>query len=118
MVEAMSSPILQQVRRMVEDQRLKEASDAELLRRLQMGRDEASFHALLRRHGPMVFDVCRAVLRREADVEDAFQTTFLVLARRAGSIRRTASLSSWLYGVAYRTALKAQAEQQRRRKHE
>jgi RNA polymerase sigma factor (sigma-70 family) len=109
---------MQQVRRMVEGQRLREAPDEELLRLFQAGRDEASFRALLRRHGPMVWDVCRTVLRGEADAEDAFQATFLVLARDAGSIRQSASLGGWLYGVAYRTALKARAESDKRRKYE
>jgi RNA polymerase sigma factor (sigma-70 family) len=118
MARAISSPVLQQVRRLVEDQRLKDASDAELLRRFRVGRDEAAFRALLARHGPMVHDVCRAVLRHEADAEDAFQATFLVLARAPGSVRRAASLGSYLYGVAYRTALKAQATAAKRRKHE
>lgn len=114
----MSSPILQQIRRLVEDQRMKDSSDEELLRQFSVSRDEAGFHALLRRHGPMVMDVCRAVLHNEADAEDAFQATFLILARKAGSIRKTAALGSWLHGVAYRTALQAQTEFARRRKHE
>jgi RNA polymerase sigma factor (sigma-70 family) len=66
----------------------------------------------------MPVDVCRAVLRGEADREDAFQATFLALACKAGAIRKATSLSSWLYGVAYRTALKARAHSQERRKHE
>jgi RNA polymerase sigma factor (sigma-70 family) len=114
----MFRPILQHVRRLAEGRRLSEASDEELLRRFKAGRDEGSFHALLRRHGPMVLDVCRTVLRNQADAEDAFQATFLVLACAPGSIRRAASLSSWLYGVAYRTALKARAEGAKRRRHE
>src|SRR5215831_7488375 len=108
--KAVSSPILQQIRRLVEDRQTRGAADAELLRRFTATRDEASFEALLGRHGPMVLDVCRAVLPNEADVEDAFQATFLVLARKAGSIRKTASLGSWLHGVAYRIALKARAQ--------
>jgi RNA polymerase sigma factor (sigma-70 family) len=118
MAKAAFNSLLQQVRRLVEDQRLKEVSDAELLRQFQAVRDEASFHALVRRHGPMVFDVCRAVLRNEADADDAFQATFLALVREAGSIRKAGSLGSWLYGVACRTALKARAESEKRRKHE
>jgi RNA polymerase sigma factor (sigma-70 family) len=118
MAKATSGAALRQVRRLVEDQRLKETSDEELLRLFRAGRDEAAFQALLRRHGPMVLDVCRAVLRNEADAEDAFQATFLVLAREAGSIRRSAALGSWLYGVAYRTALKAQTRSVKRRAHE
>jgi RNA polymerase sigma factor (sigma-70 family) len=118
MAEATFRPVLHQVRRLVEDRRLAEAPDEELLRRFATGRDGAAFHALLRRHGPMVLDVCRAVLRNEADAEDAFQATFLALARGPGSIRRAAALGSWLYGVAYRTALKAQAGEAKRRRHE
>jgi RNA polymerase sigma factor (sigma-70 family) len=114
----MTSPLLQQVCRLVVDQRLQGTSDAELLRLFQAERDEAAFQALLRRHGPMVFDVCRALLGSEADAEDAFQATFVALARKAASIRKAAALGSWLYGVAYRTALKARAVAAARRKHE
>src|SRR5262249_27739979 len=77
-----------------------------------------AFHTLLRRHGPMVLGVCRALLAREEDAEDAFQATFLVFARKAGSIQRTSSLGSWLHGVACRTARKTQAEFAKRQKHE
>jgi RNA polymerase sigma factor (sigma-70 family) len=114
----LTSPILLQIRRMVEDDRTKQRSDQDLLAAFAGRRDEAAFHALVHRHGPMVLDVCRCVLANEADAEDAFQAAFLILARRAGSIRKAGSLGSWLYGVAYRTALHAQRELTRRRKHE
>jgi len=82
-------------------------SDGQLLARFVAARDEASFAALLRRHGPMVLGVCRRVLRHAHDAEDAFQATFLVLARKANSVVRRESVGCWLYGVAYRTALDA-----------
>jgi RNA polymerase sigma factor (sigma-70 family) len=93
-------------------------TDQDLLQSFHAQQDQAAFHALLRRHGPMVLDVCRGALGNEADAEDAFQATFLILARKAGSIRRASSVGSWLHGVAYRTALKARAQSATRQKHE
>jgi RNA polymerase sigma factor (sigma-70 family) len=92
--------------------------DAHLLQRFLERRDETAFGAIVRRHGRMVFRVCRDVLHGREDAEDAFQATFLVLARNAASIRAGASLSSWLYGVAYRVAKNARREANKRQAHE
>jgi RNA polymerase sigma factor (sigma-70 family) len=89
-------------------------TDRQLLDRFAAGRDEGAFAALVGRHGPMVLRVCRRVLGDAHDAEDAFQATFLVLARSAGAVRRSEALASWLHGVARRTALAAR----RRRAHE
>jgi RNA polymerase sigma factor (sigma-70 family) len=118
MATVASHPILQLLRRVTGDERVKDLSDANLLESFHATRDEGAFDALLRRHGPMVLDVCRCVSGNEADAEDAFQATFLILAHKARSIRKSASLGNWLYGVAYRTARKAQTTGARRRKHE
>ena len=118
MAQTMSIPILHLIRRFVEDESARQLSDHRLLQQFSDHRDEAAFGTLLRRHGPMVLDVCRAVLSNEADAEDAFQATFLVLARKAASIRKTESAGSWLHGVAYRTALKARAQSATRQKNE
>jgi RNA polymerase sigma factor (sigma-70 family) len=93
-------------------------SDAELLERFIRMRDEASFAALVNRHGALVTGVCRRVLRDGHAAEDAFQAVFLVLARKAGSILRGAALGGWLYEVAYRVALRARARALRHREHE
>jgi RNA polymerase sigma factor (sigma-70 family) len=90
-------------------------SDSELLQRYVTQRDQAAFAVLLRRHGPMVLGVCRRVLRDPHDVDDAFQATFLVLVRKASSIAPRERVGAWLHGVAYRTSLKAQAMNSRRR---
>ena len=87
-------------------------SDGQLLERFATGRGEPrelAFAALVERHGPFVLRVCRSVLHDENAAEDAFQATFLALARKAGSVRKLGSAGSWLHGVAYRLALKARA---------
>jgi RNA polymerase sigma factor (sigma-70 family) len=89
-------------------------SDGELLGQFVCHRDETAFTELLRRHGPMVLGVCRRVLRNEDDAEDAFQATFLVLVKRAASVRPAERVGNWLYGVAYRTALEARGAAARR----
>jgi cobalt-zinc-cadmium efflux system membrane fusion protein len=96
-------------------------SDDELLRRFVARRDEgaqAAFAALVERHGAMVLDVCRRVLGSVHEAEDAFQATFLVLARKAASIARPEQLANWLFGVACRTALDARARARRRKARE
>jgi RNA polymerase sigma factor (sigma-70 family) len=95
-----------------------EPTDGELLEQYVARRDEASFEALVHRHGPMVLGVCRRVLHNEADSEDAFQATFLVFVRKAASIRSRNTVSNWLYGVAHNTALKAKAMNRKRRAKE
>jgi RNA polymerase sigma factor (sigma-70 family) len=93
-------------------------TDRQLLDDFASGRDEHAFAALVGRHGPLVLRVCRRVLRHEQDAEDAFQATFLILAKDPGSIHKRESLGSWLYGVAYRTAMAAKRKAGRRRNHE
>src|SRR5262249_25455512 len=92
--------------------------DGQLLARYAASRDEAAFEALVARHGPMVLATCRAVLRHEQDIEDAFQATFLVLAKKARRVRAGEALGGWLHRVAYRVAVEASAQARRRRRRE
>jgi RNA polymerase sigma factor (sigma-70 family) len=93
-------------------------SDARLLERFITHEDEAAFATLLQRHGPMVLAVCRRHLPCEHDAEDAFQATFVVLARKAVAIRRPDSVAGWLHGVAHRIAVKLRIAAAVRRRHE
>jgi RNA polymerase sigma factor (sigma-70 family) len=93
-------------------------SDGQLLERFAAGRDEEAFAVLVQRHGPLVLDVCRRIMGNTHDAEDAFQATFLVLVRNAATIHKRESVSSWLYGVAYRVAVRAKVGSSRRRQHE
>src|SRR6267378_2564950 len=98
--------LLRQLRTYIAGQKAEGETDQDLLEQFLSKRDEASFAELLERHGPMVLGVCRRVLHDEHLAEDAFQATFLILARKAGSIRKQTALASWLHGVALRLAHK------------
>src|SRR2546430_11068702 len=90
-------------------------SDGELLARFVAARDEEAFAALVRRHGPLVLAVCRRVTADAEVADDAFQAVFLVLARKAATVRPREAVRGWLYGVAARTALRAPTMTGRRR---
>jgi RNA polymerase sigma factor (sigma-70 family) len=88
-------------------------SDAELLARFARDRDQAAFELLVWRHGPMVFGACRRILRDAHLAEDAFQAAFLILARKAGSVRADRSVAGWLHRVARRVAVRAAKQHKR-----
>ena len=118
MANSPTGALLQFINRMIGMRAGEQGSDAHLLEQFITFRSEAAFEVLLKRHGPLVLGVCRRVLGHEQDADDVFQATFLVLARQAGSIRKRQAVGSWLYGVAYRPAMRAKAEAARRRKLE
>ena len=96
--------VLDYLRRLTRTHAEADRSDGQLLEQFVTGRDEAAFAALLQRHGPLVLRVCGRLLDDGHAVEDAFQATFLALARQAESIRNSTSLAAWLHGVACRVA--------------
>jgi RNA polymerase sigma factor (sigma-70 family) len=97
---------------------LEDRTDRQLLEAFVRRQDASAFAGLVRRHGPLVLRVCRRILGNAHDAEDAFQATFLVLFRKAGSLRTPELLANWLYGVASRTARKARTRFLRRRQRE
>jgi RNA polymerase sigma factor (sigma-70 family) len=118
MAKGRLSTVLRYLRHMCQAPPHGDLSDGHLLGRFVTERDEAAFAVLVQRHGALVLGVCRRVLRQEQDAEDACQATFLILARKAPSIRKLESLASWLHGVAQRTALNVRKGVLRRRGYE
>jgi RND family efflux transporter MFP subunit len=112
MAESERASILSRIRRMSAE--VGGASDAQLLDRFAANRDEAAFELLLWRHERLVFGVCLGVLHDLHDAEDAFQATFLALARHAGRITKREAVAGWLHKVAYRIALTARGRRARR----
>jgi RNA polymerase sigma factor (sigma-70 family) len=112
------SEVIQHLRRTVLLRDGAGLTDGQLLEDYISRRDEAALAALVRRHGPMVWGVCRRVLRSHHDAEDAFQATFLVLVRKAASIVPRQMVANWLYGVARQTALNARATAAKRKGRE
>jgi RNA polymerase sigma factor (sigma-70 family) len=106
--------VMQELHRLLGRKNESSLTDAQLLANFVTRRDELSFEVLVWRHGTMVFDLCRRILRDTHAAEDAFQATFLVCARKAGSIGRQEAVGSWLYKTAYRIALRNQAKAAKR----
>src|ERR1051326_1374938 len=106
--------LLALLRRAVPAEGIDLGADADLLGRFVDSRDGFAFEVLVRRHAPLVWNVCRRVLQDHADSEDAFQAVFLTLVRKAHTIDRRASVASWLYKVAYRVAVEARRQTTRR----
>ncbi|MGH7223593.1 MAG: RNA polymerase sigma factor, partial [Gemmataceae bacterium] len=118
MTNATLAAVLHDLRRLVGPRDDHRQDDRQLLERFLARREEDAFALLIRRHGRMVLSACRRVLSNEADVEDAFQATFLVLLRRAPSMVWRTSIGAWLFGVAHRVAVRARADVQRRQRRE
>jgi RNA polymerase sigma factor (sigma-70 family) len=118
MAKAPLTAIFQQVRSFAARRDQPGSSDGELLRVFLESGHEPAFEEIVRRHGPMVLGVCRRSLGSLPDAEDAFQATFLVLLRRASSVRKASSLAGWLHGVARRVAADARRASSRRKYHE
>jgi RNA polymerase sigma factor (sigma-70 family) len=118
MATAQLNTLVRYVHKLVAGNGSLQRTDRQLLDDFSARRDEAAFASLVARHGPMVLRVCRRALNHEQDAEDAFQATFLILARKSGSIRKPEALAEWLHGVAYRTALEVKRSAARRRGQE
>src|SRR5262249_17153238 len=118
MTTAQTDTVIRHLRRAVLRQDGAGRTDGQLLASFIDQHDEAAFEALIRRHGPMVFGVCRRVVCNHHDAEGAFQATFLCLAAKASSVKPRERVANWLHGVALRTAMKAKAMTAKRRGRE
>src|SRR5258708_2386933 len=118
MAKGQLDAVLDYLRRPFQTRAMAALTDRQLLERFLHGREEEAFTALLQRHAVMVVSVARRVLNNVHDAEDVFQATFLVLARKAGMIRRRQALAGWLYQVAYHLALRVKAENAQRHAQE
>jgi RNA polymerase sigma factor (sigma-70 family) len=118
MAATQAGNVLRHLRQLAAGQDVKDRTDRDLLHAFCSAGDQAAFTALVRRHGPLVWGLCRQALRQEQDAEDAFQATFLVLARKAATIRKGEALVSWLHGVTFRTVMSAKRSAARRRQRE
>jgi RNA polymerase sigma factor (sigma-70 family) len=106
--------LFRQIQPKVQPPLIRSVPDALLLERFLQKQDEAAFELLTWRHGAMVYGVCQRILRHAQDAEDAFQATFLTLARKAATICKRESVGGWLYRVAFRIALRAKAQRTHR----
>jgi RNA polymerase sigma factor (sigma-70 family) len=113
MAQRPNSPLLRYLHKLFENKEIAALTDRQLLQRFAAGRSEAAFTVLVRRHGGMVLGVCSRVLGNPSDAEDAFQATFLVLARKSSSFGWHDSIGNWLYGVALRVAGKMKSQRRR-----
>jgi RNA polymerase sigma factor (sigma-70 family) len=118
MADVTLEPVLDYIHRLPRKGTNRDANDADLLNRFVARQDENAFVGLLQRHARLVWAVCRRVHGNVHDAEDSFQATFFVFARQAGTIRRSGSLASWLYRLAYRTAMHAKKNAYKRRRRE
>jgi RNA polymerase sigma factor (sigma-70 family) len=118
MARAEGTSLLGQLRRLLCASALTGAPDEALLGQFVTHRDQGAFAVLVRRHGPMVWGICRRILGDSPDAEDAFQATFLIFARKAAAIQRRELLANWLFGVARRSALRVRAVQARHARRE
>jgi RNA polymerase sigma factor (sigma-70 family) len=112
------SRVVQYLRQKLDGEGAHALRDGELVECFARARAEEAFAVLVERHGPMILGVCRRILQNRHDAEDAFQATFLVLARRAAALRKRDSLAAWLYGIAQRVALNMRRNASKRHRRE
>jgi RNA polymerase sigma factor (sigma-70 family) len=110
--------VLRHIRTLAAAGQFDDIPDGQLLERFAVDRDEIAFEVLMRRHGPLVRGACTRLLGNRPERDDVFQAVFMVLARKASSIRRRASVASWIYGVTLRLAREQRARLSRRHRRE